>query len=116
DALPIYRELFRPPGGWGCLEGCTSSPIVINFSTGGYRLSGADSPVLFDISNEGHVRRIGWTAAGAEEAFLCLDRNGDGQITNGSELFGNATPLKDGSLADNGFQALADFDDNHDGV
>jgi len=96
------------------VSGC--SPIVINFENGGYRLTGADSPVTFDIAAAGQPVRIGWTAAGVDEAFLCLDRNGNGKIDNGAEMFGSSTPLKDGTRAPNGFVALAEFDDNHDGI
>jgi uncharacterized repeat protein (TIGR02543 family) len=93
---------------------CT--PIVINFADGGYRLTGANDPVLFDIQAIGRPLRIGWTAAGADEAFLALDRNGNGTIDSGAELFGDATPLKVAQTADNGFVALAEFDDDHDGI
>jgi hypothetical protein len=92
------------------------SPVVINFENSGYRLTGADSPVTFDIAATGQPVRIGWTAGGADEAFLCLDRNHNGQIDSGAEMFGSATPLKDGTRASNGFIALAELDDNHDGV
>jgi hypothetical protein len=94
----------------------TCSPIVINFGNGDCQLSGADAPVFFDLAATGQPFHVGWTALGADEAFLCLDRNGDGSITNGTELFGSVTPLRDGSRAGNGFVALADIDDNHDGV
>jgi hypothetical protein len=60
--------------------------------------------------------RIGWTAAGADEAFLWLDRDHDGKVGSGAELFGTATPLKNGQPAKNGFQALREFDTNGDGV
>jgi hypothetical protein len=93
-----------------------TSPIVINFANGGYRLTGENAPVRFDIKATGQPLWIGWTAAGTEEAFLALDRNHNGAIDNGAELFGNATPLLDGSRARNGFIALAQYDDNHDGV
>jgi hypothetical protein len=59
---------------------------------------------------------MAWTRLGAENAFLALDRNGNGQIDNGAELFGNYTPLRDGSLAANGFEALDDLDTNSDRV
>lgn len=59
--------------------------------------------------------RIGWTAAGADEAFLCRDLNGNGRIDDGGELFGTATRLESGARAQNGFVALAAYDDNHDG-
>jgi hypothetical protein len=94
----------------------TNSPIIINFERGDYRLTGSDSPVLFDILASGKRIRIGWTAPGADEAFLCLDRNNNGVIDNGSELFGTATPLESGQIAANGFAALAEYDDNGDGV
>jgi hypothetical protein len=93
-----------------------TSPIVINFDSRGYVLTGSNAPVEFDISATGQQWRIGWTAAEADEAFLALDRNGNGVIDNGAELFGNATPLKNGALARSGFHALHEFDDNHDGM
>ncbi|HEV2720872.1 MAG TPA: hypothetical protein VG323_12695 [Thermoanaerobaculia bacterium] len=96
------------------VSGC--SPIVINFAKGNYQLTGKESPVLFDIAASGTPVRIGWTTAGADEAFLCRDRDHDGRITSGAELFGNATPLRNGAPAQNGFLALAEYDDNHDGV
>ncbi len=92
------------------------SPIVINFENGDYRLTGANSPVLFDIRGDGHPLRMGWTAAGADEAFLWLDRNHNGKVTSGTELFGNFTPLRNGQLAKNGFEALRELDANNDGV
>jgi hypothetical protein len=90
---------------------------VINLDAGGYRLSDvAADPVSFDINADGKAEIMGWTARGSNEAFLALDRNGNGVIDNGSELFGNFTPLKSGMRAPNGFVALAEFDDNGDGV
>jgi hypothetical protein len=45
-----------------------------------------------------------------------MDRNGDASINNGTELFGAATPLADGSRAGNGYAAMAQEDSNHDGT
>src|SRR5216684_3707001 len=98
----------------GCNPQC--SPIIINFENGGYRLTGANAPVSFDMLGNGHPIIMGWTAAGADEAFLWLDRNHNGSVTSGAELFGNFTPLQNGKLAKNGFEALAEFDADHDGV
>jgi hypothetical protein len=114
-----------PPPGNGCdtgtlinpSEDCSGgSPIVINMERGNYLLTGADSPVTFDIRASGSPIPIGWTAAGADEAFLFLDRNANGIVDSGAELFGNATALNNGSKAPNGFVALAEFDGNHDGT
>lgn len=46
--------------------------------------------------------------------WIALDRDGDGAITSGAELFGSATPIA-GGTASNGFEALAELDANHDG-
>ncbi|HEV8436322.1 MAG TPA: hypothetical protein VGR95_23135 [Thermoanaerobaculia bacterium] len=96
--------------------GCTS-PIVINLDRGPFRLSGvAVDPVWFDINADGRLDMMGWTARDSNEGFLALDRNGNGIIDNGTELFGNYAPLKNGQRAPNGFVALAEYDDNRDGV
>jgi hypothetical protein len=98
----------------GLSEG-TQDPIVINLR-GPYKLSGLEDPVTFDINASGHAIRIGWTARDADVAFLAFDRNGNGKIDDGSELFGNATPLSQGGRAPNGFVGLAQYDVNGDGV
>ncbi len=106
-------EVNNPPV--GC-DPAPPSPIVINLEKGGYRLTGTNDPVVFDITATGNKDTIGWTERGANEAFLWLDRNGNGKVDDGSELFGTATLLRSGRRASNGFAALAEFDDNRDGV
>jgi uncharacterized repeat protein (TIGR02543 family) len=111
----VPPPIDRPPGTRdGCGDDC--SPIVINFANGDYQLTGSNAPVLFDIGATGHPVRIGWTAAGADEAFLWLDHNGNGIVDNGAELFGTATLLRNGTTATNGFEALRELDSNGDGV
>lgn len=86
---------------------------MINFE-GRYDLTGSDAPVSFDIKGTGVPVLIGWTAAESDEAFLWLDRNGNGIVDGGRELFGTATRLHDGLLAPNGFEALRELDSNGD--
>ena len=90
------------------------SPIILSLG-GSYSLSGANDPVVFDIDGDGLPDSMGWTARGSNDVFLALDRNDDGRINNGRELFGDATILRNGSEAGNGFEALKDLDDNGDG-
>lgn len=97
-------------------QGCgPESPILIAFA-GPYVLSGADDPVWFDMAGSGVPRQIGWSARESEEAFLWLDRNFNGIVDNGKELFGDATLLATGARAQNGFEALRELDENRDGV
>lgn len=100
-----------------CAGGYNPSPIIVDVLGDGFRLTDANGGVGFDISNTGTVDLLGWTRAGSDDAFLALDRNGNGTIDNGAELFGNYTsqpaPL-DGSEK-NGFWALTVFDKNGDG-
>ena len=51
------------------------SPLLIKLATGPWQLTGLDDPVRFDIRADGHMLAMGWTASGADIAFLALDRN-----------------------------------------
>lgn len=94
---------------------CYPSPIVIDVLGDGFSLSDAAGGVLFDISGTGHPVHLGWTAG--DDAWLALDRDGDGIIGSGRELFGNYTPQPEPPQGEqrNGFLVLAEFDKHANG-
>lgn len=80
-----------------------TDPLVINFNGTAAQLS--DQRFAFDLNSDGNKQQINAPTSGS--GFLVLDKNGDGKINNGGELFGPSTG--------NGFGELAKYDSDHNG-
>jgi len=88
-------------------------PLILDLNGDGAKAIGLSAGVRFDQDGDGFAEGTGWACP--KDGLLVLDRNGDGKINDGSELFGDETMLRSGQKASNGFEALAEFDDNNDG-
>jgi hypothetical protein len=86
----------------------TRSPVIIDVDDDGIDLTAAAEGVDFALK-PGVISRLAWTRAGDDDAWLALDRDCNGTIDDGSELFGNFT-AQPSNAAPNGYSALAVFD------
>ena len=91
-----------------------ASPLVIDLDGDGVETNEENSTVHFDHDNNGFAESTGWV--GKDDGLLVRDINNNGQIDNGTELFGNNSVLSSGEKAANGFEALADLDSNGDNI
>lgn len=112
DRIVAYSEAFLACH--ECYDKDLCSPLVLNFANQPITFTG--EAIAFDFFGDGtKVTMLDWVQP--ENGFLVLDRNKDHYISSGAELFGSSTRLKDGhSVAIDGFAALAQYDENSDGV
>lgn len=80
-----------------------TDPLVLNFTGNAAQLT--DQRFAFDLNSDGTNEQIHFAAPGS--GFLAFDRNGNGRIDNGGELFG--------PTSGDGFQDLAALDGDHNG-
>ena len=92
-----------------CEGGGFLSPIVVDVDGNGFSLTDAPSGVVFDMLNDKVPLQLAWTAPRSTNTFIVLDRNGNGAIDNGTELFGDMAP-QPLVAKPNGFIALAEYD------
>jgi len=90
------------------LQVSTSDPLILDMGGEGIELTQAGSGAVFDINGDGRKESTAWVKGSS--AFLVMDRNNNGTIDDGTELFGD----QHGAL--HGFQELARFDSNSDNI
>jgi hypothetical protein len=83
-------------------------PLVFDLDGNGVDLTTAENGVFFDMDGDGARDKTAWVSGG--DALLALDRNGNGQIDDGRELFGEQNGAADG------FAELARFDQDGSGT
>ncbi len=107
----LVNTLFTQSRNWQYID-----PLALDLDGDGIETSGvnASSHVLFDHDGDGVRQGTGWLKG--DDGWLVLDRDGNGRIDRGCELFGSDTELPSGRKASNGFAALAALDGNHDRV
>jgi hypothetical protein len=92
-------------------------PLILDLDGDGLEISPLSKGVLFDAN--GDTIKTGTAWAASDDGMLVWDRNGNGLIDSGAELFGDETVLTNGpnagKKAANGFVALAELDSNADG-
>ena len=93
-------------------------PITVDLDNDGIETTDTAGGVYFDLDGNGTKEKTGWVKA--DDGFVVMDRDGNGTIDFGRELFGDQTIIKspDGSMktAETGFEALSAEDSNKDKV
>src|SRR3989442_491950 len=112
EAERATAQVAQTDDWWRATYGGGGDPVVLDLNQDGVMLQpAAKSGVDFDLKGDGSVERIAWVQP--EDGLLALDRDHDGRITSGRELF---SEFFDPNHATTGLGALALFDANHDGV
>ncbi|MGH1398562.1 MAG: DUF5801 repeats-in-toxin domain-containing protein, partial [Alphaproteobacteria bacterium] len=85
----------------------TVTPLALDLDGDGLEVTSVEDGVIFDYDNDGEGEQTAWV--GSDDGFLVQDRNGDGEINDRSEMFGDMEGHADG------FSHLGDLDTNQDG-
>ena len=115
DAERYVKDLFDRAKNW--LR--RFDPLVLDLDGDGIETIGVNGAIVFDHDGDRVANGTGWISA--DDGILVIDKNGNGQIDDGSELFGDSNPdsvrgLNDPPDLSPGLIALRKYDANHDGL
>lgn len=109
DLLDAVWSLFDEAGAYTY----PVDPLILDLDGDGIETVSVKDGVNFDFDNNGFAEKTGWV--GKDDGLLVRDIDGNGQVDNGGELFGDLT-VADDFTAKNGFDALKYFDTNGDNI
>ena len=89
-------------------------PLILDLNHNKKFTCSQEEGVYFDFDGDGFAEKTSWIDQG--DGLLVYDRNNNGIIDDGKELFGDKTVMSNGKVASNGFEALSDLDTNNDGI
>ena len=108
------RNLFEDFGFTGGAAPIQTDPLLIDLDGNGIKTTTVNEGRFFDHQSDGFKELSAWVSN--EDGILYIDKNNNGIIDNGSELFGENYVKSDSTNATTGFDALADLDSNNDSV
>lgn len=121
DTYPSHEEFDIVPGPYPIETSkcdkttdnpcCPPTPIILDLAGDGARLGSVADGVNFDVVPKGVVELTAWTLPGSDDAWLVWDRDNDGLITTGEELWGNYSEPHQ----PHGYMSLAVHDADGDG-
>ena len=122
--LPTENEWNKPnglglggadAGKAGAIAPIRRDPLALDLDGDGIEIISLNEQiVLFDHDGDGLKTGSSWLDS--DDGWVVLDRNNNGVIDSGQELFGVDTRKSNGQFATDGFDALKDFDAHFDGI
>jgi len=111
----LFEDLFhQAEAATNPIPGIWRDPLLVDLDGDGIETTTVQNGTYFDHGNDGFAESSAWV--GSDDGVLAFDKNNDGVINDGGEIFGDNYVLSNGQKATTGFQALADLDSNLDGV
>nr|MCR5141135.1 hypothetical protein [Ruminococcus sp.] len=104
----LFRRIFEGEDKkYQTAEATVYDPLILDLNNNGYEINTKSTGAYFDLNCDGFAEKINWTTS---DAILAIDKNSNGKIDDGNEVFGDSFILENGEKAKNGFEALSSLD------